>query len=92
MNDRQRQQPAPQDTKHTGKHPRHEGDEPIAQRDEHEPRSVGKQGHRDLERGLEDTDLRGGGDYQERTQNDHHANRNSQQHGDKHGSGKHGGA
>jgi hypothetical protein len=78
MSDRQRQQPAPPD-KSTSKHPRHEGDEPIAQRDEQEPRSVGKQGHRDLERGLEDTDLRGGGDYQERTQNDQHANRNSQQ-------------
>lgn len=63
---------------HTGKHPRHEGDEPIAQRDPHEPRSVGKQGHEDLQRGVEDTDLRGGDDYQRRTQNDHHANRNSQ--------------
>lgn len=81
MSDRQRQQqqPDPPASERTGKRPRHEGDEPIAQRDEHEPRSVGKQGHRDLERGLEDTDLRGGSDYQQRTQNDSHANRNSEQ-------------
>ncbi|HTH61436.1 MAG TPA: hypothetical protein VL689_14900 [Paraburkholderia sp.] len=78
MSDKPRQQPDPPASERTGKRPRHEGDEPIAQRDEQTPRSVGKQAHRDLERGLEDTALRGGGDYQERTQNDQHANRNSE--------------
>lgn len=94
MTDRQRQQPEPPANRRTeerteghtertggertGGRPRHEGDEPIAQRGADAPRSVGKQGHRDLERGVEDTDLRGGGDYQQRTQNDGHANRNSQ--------------
>jgi len=78
MTDRQPQQPDPPASERSGKRPRHEGDEPIAQRDKSEPRSVGKQGHRDLERGLQDTDLRGGGEYQERTQNDDHANSNSE--------------
>jgi hypothetical protein len=77
------QKPTREDHEQSGKPPRHEGDEPIAQRDEQEPRSVGKQGHRDLERGLKDTDLRGGGEYQENTQNDGHANRNSQPGGGK---------
>ena len=81
MNDRQRHQPQPQAArqaeKHEGRHPRHEGDEPIAQRDEDEPRSVGKQAHHDIEQGQKDTDRRGGDEYQERTQNDQHANRNS---------------
>jgi hypothetical protein len=72
------QQPDPPASERTGKRPRHEGDEPIAQRDEQEPRSVGKQGHRDLQRGLEDTDIRGGGEYQQRTQDDDQANSNSQ--------------
>ena len=85
MTDRQRQQPDPPASERTGKRPRHEGDEPIAQRDEQEPRSVGKQGHRDTERGLEDTDIRGGSDYQQRTQNDSHANRNSQRRDKPHG-------
>lgn len=59
------------------KRPGHEGSEPLGRRDPHDPRSVGRQGHRDLERGLEDTDRRGGDDYQRRTQNDAHANRNA---------------
>ncbi|WP_321782845.1 hypothetical protein [Paraburkholderia sp. J94] len=59
------------------KHPRHEGGEPVATRHPHEPRSVGVQGHRDLERGLEDTDRWGGDAYQSRTQNDAQANRNA---------------
>ncbi|MPW18477.1 hypothetical protein GCT13_16530 [Paraburkholderia sp. CNPSo 3157] len=55
----------------------HENDQSAGSQEEHEPRGVGKQAHSDLEHGLEDTDLRGGGDYQARTQNDAHANRNS---------------
>jgi hypothetical protein len=55
----------------------HESDQSSGSQDEHEPRGVGKQAHRDLERGLEDTDRRGGGDYQERTQDDTHVNENS---------------
>jgi hypothetical protein len=60
------------------RHPRHEGGEPVARRDPTAPRSVGEQAHHDLEQGLEDTDRRGGDDYQRRTQNDNHANRNAQ--------------
>jgi hypothetical protein len=56
----------------------HETDQTTESQHEDEPRGVGKQAHRDLERGLQDTDRRGGDDYQERTQNDTHANRNSQ--------------
>ncbi|MBN3853558.1 MULTISPECIES: hypothetical protein [unclassified Paraburkholderia] len=59
------------------KHPRHEGGEPVATKHPHEPRSVGVQGHEDLERGLEDTDRWGGDAYQERTQNDAQANKNT---------------
>ena len=59
------------------KHPRHEGGEPVAAKHPHEPRSVGVQGHEDLERGLEDTDRWGGDAYQERTQNDANANSNA---------------
>ncbi|ACC70171.1 hypothetical protein PPMP20_20235 [Paraburkholderia phymatum] len=55
----------------------HESDQSTESQNEHEPRGIGKQAHRDLEHGLEDTDRRGGGDYQERTQNDAHANENS---------------
>ena len=55
----------------------HEADQSTDSQQEHEPRGVGKQAHRDLERGLEDTDRRGGDDYQERTQNDAQANENS---------------
>jgi hypothetical protein len=61
------------------KHPRHEGGEPVAAKHPHEPRSVGVQGHEDLERGLEDTDRWGGDAYQERTQNDAQVNRNTRE-------------
>ena len=45
----------------------HETDQsPASQEDE--PREVGEQAHDDLERGLQDTDRRGGAEYQERTQ------------------------
>ncbi|MEI6001298.1 hypothetical protein H3V53_30250 [Paraburkholderia bengalensis] len=62
----------------------HEADQSTGSQDEHAPRGVGKQAHRDLERGLEDTDRRGGGDYQARTQNDANVNRNSDDSGDEH--------
>ncbi|MEX3934680.1 hypothetical protein AB4Y32_23320 [Paraburkholderia phymatum] len=55
----------------------HESDQSAGSQEEHEPRGVGKQAHSDLEHGLEDTDLRGGSDYQARTQNDANVNRNS---------------
>jgi hypothetical protein len=55
----------------------HETDQNAESQHEHEPRDVGKQAHSDLEHGMEDTDRRGGEDYQERTQNDEHANENS---------------
>lgn len=55
----------------------HEADQSAESQHEDGPRGVGKQAHRDLERGLEDTDRRGGDEYQERTQNDAHANENS---------------
>jgi hypothetical protein len=54
-----------------------ESDQSAGSQEEHEPRGVGKQAHSDLEHGLEDTDLRGGSDYQARTQNDANVNRNS---------------
>jgi hypothetical protein len=41
-------------------------------------REVGEQAHRDVERGLVDTDRRGGDEYQKRTQRDEHANVNSE--------------
>lgn len=55
----------------------HESDQSPDSQDENEPREIGEQAHKDLERGLEDTDRRGGADYQERTQADEHANSNS---------------
>jgi hypothetical protein len=55
----------------------HETDQRIASQDEENPREVGEQAHEDLERGLQDTDRRGGGEYQERTQSDAQVNRNS---------------
>ena len=55
----------------------HEADESPASQEDREPRKVGEQAHEDLERGLEDTDRRGGADYQERTQTDEHANTNN---------------
>ncbi|WP_028210652.1 hypothetical protein [Paraburkholderia mimosarum] len=42
-----------------------------------EPRPVGKRAYRDERHGLEDTDRRGGGEYQKRTQSDENANSNS---------------
>ncbi|WP_109482779.1 hypothetical protein [Paraburkholderia sp. C35] len=57
----------------------HESDQSADSQQETEPRGVGKQAHRDLERGLEDTDRRGGDEYQERTQNDAQANENSEE-------------
>jgi len=57
----------------------HESDESAESQHEHEPREVGRQAHSDLEHGLEDTDRRGGDDYQERTQDDAHVNENSAQ-------------
>lgn len=55
----------------------HETDQSPESQHEDDPRGVGKQAHRDLERGLEDTDRRGGDAYQERTQNDAHTNANA---------------
>jgi len=62
----------------------HESDQSSESQHEHEPRGVGKQAHRDLERGLEDTDRRGGDDYQARTQDDTHVNENASGVGKKH--------
>jgi hypothetical protein len=69
----------PDDDGQNVKQPQHESSEPLARRHPHEPRSVGRQGHRDLESGMEDTDRWGGDAYQERTKNDAHVNRNSRQ-------------
>ncbi|HEY2021960.1 hypothetical protein [Paraburkholderia sp.] len=55
----------------------HEADQDAESQQEGHPRQVGQQAHQDLERGLEDTDRRGGGEYQERTQNDAHSDVNS---------------
>lgn len=55
----------------------HEADQSPESQGESEPRRVGEQAHEDLERGLEDTDRRGGADYQERTQPDEPANSKS---------------
>jgi hypothetical protein len=62
----------------------HETDQAPDSQQEDPPRRVGEQAHRDVERGLEDTDRRGGDDYQKRTQNDTQVNRNSieKRHGD----------
>jgi hypothetical protein len=46
----------------------HETDQSPASQQEDEPREVGEQAHEDLERGLQDTDRRGGAEYQERSQ------------------------
>ncbi len=48
-----------------------------SRKNDHEPRDVGKQAHEDVERGVVDTDRRGGDDYQRDTQRDEHANINS---------------
>ena len=57
----------------------HEADQAPDSQEEHAPRRVGKQAQRDVQRGLEDTDRRGGEEYQGRTQNDAHANVNSKE-------------
>ncbi|CAD6545483.1 hypothetical protein LMG27952_04316 [Paraburkholderia hiiakae] len=61
------------------KHPQHESSEPLARRHPHEPRSVGRQGHSDVESGQEDTDRRGADAHQQRTKNDAQVNRNSRE-------------
>jgi hypothetical protein len=55
----------------------HETDQTAESQHEDDPRRVGKQAHSDLQRGLQDTDRRGGDEYQEKTQNDAHSNANS---------------
>ncbi|SAK95303.1 hypothetical protein AWB77_05513 [Caballeronia fortuita] len=55
----------------------HEADQNVESQHEHAARDVGKQAHEDIERGLVDTDRRGGGDYQRETQRDEHVNENS---------------
>ncbi|MFM0644424.1 hypothetical protein PQR14_08830 [Paraburkholderia bryophila] len=55
----------------------HETDQQPESQHEGGPRHVGKQAHRDLERGLKDTDRRGGDEYQQKTQNDAHTDINS---------------
>lgn len=55
----------------------HENDQNAQSQHDEEPRRVGKQAHSDVEHGLQDTDRRGGGEYQEKTQNDAHADVNS---------------
>ncbi|SDQ53599.1 hypothetical protein SAMN05443245_1743 [Paraburkholderia fungorum] len=55
----------------------HETDQNPESQHEDEPRHVGKQAHRDVERGLKDTDRRGGDEYQQKTQNDAHTDVNS---------------
>ncbi|QQC64766.1 hypothetical protein [Paraburkholderia ginsengisoli] len=55
----------------------HESDQDPESQHEDAPRHVGKQAHRDLERGLKDTDRRGGDEYQQKTQNDAHTDVNS---------------
>jgi hypothetical protein len=46
----------------------HEADESPNSQEEDEPREIGQQAHEDLERGLQDTDRRGGAEYQKQTQ------------------------
>nr|WP_245933187.1 hypothetical protein [Caballeronia novacaledonica] len=55
----------------------HEADQNVESQHEHAPRDVGMQAHEDIERGLVDTDRRGGDDYQRDTQRDEHVNANS---------------
>lgn len=55
----------------------HETDQNPESQHEDVPRRVGKQAHKDLERGLKDTDRRGGDEYQQKTQNDTHTDVNS---------------
>ncbi|WP_250513258.1 hypothetical protein [Caballeronia sp. INDeC2] len=55
----------------------HERDQNVESQHEDDAREVGEQAHEDIERGLVDTDRRGGGDYQRETQRDEHVNENS---------------
>src|SRR5258707_15544058 len=55
----------------------HETDQNPESQHEDAPRRVGKQAHRDVERGLKDTDRRGGEEYQQKTQNDAQTDINS---------------
>ncbi|APA84921.1 hypothetical protein BJG93_05700 [Paraburkholderia sprentiae WSM5005] len=55
----------------------HETDQRPESQHEDQPRDVGKQAHEDIEHGQQDTDRRGGGEYQQRTQNDAHTDVNS---------------
>ena len=55
----------------------HETDQHPESQHEDNPRHVGKQAHEDIEQGLQDTDRRGGDEYQQRTQNDSHTDVNS---------------
>lgn len=64
----------------------HETDQTAGSQHEDDPRGVGKQAHRDLTRGLKDTDRWGGDEYQQDTQNDAHSNANSR--GDAHHGGR----
>ncbi|CAB3638801.1 hypothetical protein R8871_00097 [Paraburkholderia graminis C4D1M] len=66
----------------------HENDQNAESQNDEDPRRVGKQAHRDVERGLQDTDRRGGGEYQEKTQNDGHADTNSDDRSTGAGTGK----
>ncbi|HZZ06716.1 hypothetical protein [Paraburkholderia sp.] len=63
----------------------HETDQSPESQHEDDARHVGKQAHSDTERGLKDTDRRGGDEYQQKTQNDAHTNVNSD---DKAGGGR----
>ncbi|SDG48967.1 hypothetical protein [Paraburkholderia phenazinium] len=67
----------------------HETDQSVESQHEDEPRGVGKQAHRDLQRGLKDTDRRGGDEYQQKTQNDAHSNANSRGEPQREHRGKH---
>jgi hypothetical protein len=55
----------------------HETDQDVESQHEDQARDVGTQAHEDIERGLVDTDRRGGGDYQRDTQRDDLANVNT---------------
>jgi hypothetical protein len=55
----------------------HENDQSVGSQDEDGVREVGEQAHEDIERGLQDTDRRGGSEYQERTQTNELVNKNS---------------
>ncbi|MFM0229367.1 hypothetical protein [Paraburkholderia sediminicola] len=67
----------------------HETDQNPESQHEDAPRRVGKQAHRDVERGLKDTDRRGGEEYQQKTQNDAQTDINSDGKAGGGGRGKH---